>query len=198
VWLDDDRLRPLFEACAQRGILVQAHLAQPSRWWPDRYEPGRCGPKAIYLEQMERVLERTPGLPYLGAHFGGCPEEPGYVADLMAAHPGYHVDTSATKWVVRELSARRDEAREVFLRFPDRICFGSDLVVQEGVDFDYYTSRFHVQRTMWETGGRGLSMIADPDAPAGGPHLCGLDLPQTVLGKLYRENAARLLGLTAG
>jgi predicted TIM-barrel fold metal-dependent hydrolase len=197
VWLDDEHLDPFYELCARHGILVQAHLAQPSTWWPERYDPAVAGPKRLYLEQIERVLEKHPGLNYLGVHFGGCPEDLAYIGGLMERFPNYHVDTSATKWVVRELSARPAAARELFLRHPDRILFGSDLVVQEGVEEEYYTSRFHVQRSMWETGARGRSMIEDPDAPADGPFLNGLELPPAVLRQFYHDNAARLLRLPA-
>lgn len=198
VWLDDERLDPLYEQAAKHRVLVQAHLAQPSMWWPERFDPAVAGPKRIYLEQIERVLARHPDLNYLGVHMGGHPEDLDDLERMMETYPGYHVDTSATKWVIRELSARPEAARAFVLRHPDRVCFGSDLVVQDGVDFDYYTSRFHVQRRMWETDCRERSMIDDPDAPAGGPFLNGLALPEDVLRKVYRGNALRLLNLSEG
>ena len=194
LWLDDERIAPLLDRCAAGGILVQVHAAQPDCWWPSRYDPAVCGPKQAYLDQLERVLVNHPSLKVLSVHMGSNPEHLDYLARLMDTYPGYHVDTSATKWVVRELSAKPDEARAFFLRYADRICFGSDLVVREGLDFTYYTSRFHVQRMMWETGARTRSMIRDPDAASGGPHLRGLALPDDVLVKLYRTNAERLLG----
>jgi len=195
VWLDDERLDPLYDAAARHGVLLQAHLAQPSAWWPEKYDPAVAGPKRLYLEQIDRVLARHPDLVYLGVHMGGEPEDLDALDRRMDAFPNYHVDTSATKWVIRELSAKPEAARAFFLRRADRICFGSDLVVQEGVDDDYYTSRFHVQRRMWETDCRTRSLIDDPDAPPGGPFLNGLALSDEVLRKLYHDNATRLLRL---
>ncbi|MBN1844630.1 MAG: hypothetical protein JW810_03030, partial [Sedimentisphaerales bacterium] len=46
---------------------------------------------------------------------------------------------------------------------------------------------------MWETDFDGTSMIRDPDGPAEGVRLRGLQLPDEVLDKLYRQNARRLL-----
>ncbi len=80
------------------------------------------------------------------------------------------------------------------MRWADRICFGSDLVVQDEVDLDYYTSRFHVQRLMWETDSRGHSMIKDPDSSYGVPILNGLGLPEEALRNIYWANAAELIG----
>ncbi|MFW6146701.1 MAG: amidohydrolase family protein [Planctomycetota bacterium] len=194
LWLDDGRIAPLLERCAAHGILVQVHAAQPDAWWPGRYDPAVCGPKQAYLDQLERVLVNHPTLKVLSVHMGSNPEHLDELARLMDTYPGYHVDTSATKWVVRELSAKPDQARAFFLRYADRICFGSDLVVRDGLEVTYYTSRFHVQRRMWETDARTRSMIRDPDAPPDGPHLRGLALPEDVLVKLYRTNAQRLLG----
>lgn len=197
VWLDDPRIAPLLELCSQHRIPVQAHIAQPSAWWPDRYDPTVAGAKQEYLDQVERMLAAHPDLTYIGVHMGGIPEDLPYLDHMLATYPGYHLETSATKWVVRELSAKPEAARAFFLRWQDRICFGTDLVVQDGIDFDYYTSRFYVQRLMWEGRARGLSMIQDPDAPPEGPYLNGLGLPPPILRKLYWQNAARLLPLPA-
>lgn len=138
-------------------------------------------------------MRNHPRLKVLSVHMGSSPEDLGYLARLMATYPNYSIDTSATKWTVRELSAKPAESRAFFLAHADRICFGSDLVVQEGAPDSYYASRFHVQRTMWETDYRGKSMILDPDADPDGPHLTGLKLPGEVLAKLYRGNAERML-----
>lgn len=193
VRFDDERVAPLLEKCARHGIIIQGHMAHPAAWWPKPFDPAVTGPREIYLDQVPNALANHPELVYLGVHMGNCPEDLPYLASLMERFPNYYIDTSATKWTVRELSAKPTEAKAFFLRYADRICFATDLVVQEQVDSTYYTSRFHVQRTMWETDVRTGSMIADPDAPAAGPHLNGLHLPADVLRKLYWENAHRLI-----
>ncbi len=193
IWLDDDRLAPLLALCATHGVLVQLHAAHPTCWWPKRFDPAGHRPKSDYLDQLRRVMDAHPALTVLSVHMGSNPEDLDYLQQMMECYDGYHIDTSATKWVVRELSAQVERAREFFIRFADRICFGSDLVVQRGIAGDYYTSRFHVQRTMWETDTRTFSMIHDPDAPPDGPRLCGLALPANALAKIYRGNILRLL-----
>ncbi|MHC4887432.1 MAG: amidohydrolase family protein [Planctomycetota bacterium] len=195
VLLTDERIRPLLALAEAHRILVQIHVADPSPWWGERYDPTIAGPKSFYLEQVEALLDRHPRLPYLGVHMGGNPEDLTYLEKMIKRYPNYHLDTSATKWVIREMSAKPGAARDFFLRHADRICFGSDLVVAVTDDPSYYDSRFHVQRSQWESDRRGHSMIADPDAPKEGPFLNGLALPTSVLHKLYYDNAARLLGL---
>lgn len=194
IWLDEPRLRPLFERAVDLGFCVQAHIAQPDVWFERDYDEELAGPKEHYFRQVEYLLEEFPGLAYVGIHMGGHPEDLDYLDELMERFGHFGVDTSATKWVVRELSAQAEKAREFFLRRADRIYFGSDLVVQEQVEDSYYTSRFHVQRTMWETDFRGRSMIKDPDHPSV-PFLWGLDLPRETIEQIYWNNAARLLGI---
>ena len=48
-------------------------------------------------------------------------------AELLKEYPHLHFDTSATKWVVREVSPRRDAFRNLVTRYPGRFLFGSDL-----------------------------------------------------------------------
>jgi hypothetical protein len=59
-------------------------------------------------------------------------------------------------------------------------------------------SRYWCHRTLWESAWDGRSPIADPDYEHAEnepmtPMLRGLDLPEEVLVRVYRGNAARLL-----
>ncbi len=195
-FLDDERLQPVLRRAAELGYVVMAHIAEPSLWWPERFDPAEVGSKESYFPQVEAVLREHPAMRFVGAHMGGSPEDLGRLAALMETYPNYYVDTSATKWIVRELSRQREAARAFFLRFADRILFGSDLVAQFGDSDDYFTSRFHVQRFMWEADAPAPSMIADPDAVPpdfpNGPELRPLGLPAAVLQKIYWQNAAAL------
>ena len=104
------------------------------------------------------------------------------------------LDCSATRWMAREISARRDAAREFFIRNQDRILFGSDQVSTDDRGFDFLASRFWVHRKLWETAYIGPNPILDPDLPADQqPQLRGLALPDDVLQKLYHDNATKFL-----
>jgi predicted TIM-barrel fold metal-dependent hydrolase len=196
LWLDDARVKPLLDLAERLGLEAQAHIAQPDAWFARDYKPSRSGRKEEYFAQVERVLEAHPRLTFVGVHMGGWPENLDYLDGLMERFARFHIDTSATKWTVRELSRQHDKAREFFIRRADRILFGSDLVVQRGVVASYYTSRFRVQREMWETSERKRSMIKDPDS-AMQPVMDGLGLPAEVLRKVYWENASKMFGIGA-
>jgi Amidohydrolase len=97
--------------------------------------------------------------------------------------------------MAREISARRDAAREFVIKNQNRLLWGSDQVSQDGRGFDFLASRWWVHRKLWETDYNGPNPTLDPDVPADKqPVLHGLALPVEVLQKIYHDNAVRLLG----
>jgi hypothetical protein len=96
--------------------------------------------------------------------------------------------------MVREISARRDEAREFFIRNDDRILFGSDQVSGDDRPFDFLAGRYWCHRKLWETGYIGPSPILDPDLSEDRqPTMRGLALPDATLQKMYHDNAVKVL-----
>jgi hypothetical protein len=130
------------------------------------------------------MLDRFP-MPWIAAHMGGWPENLDFLDAMLERHPNLYIDTSATKWVVRELSKHpRERVVEFFTRWRGRLLFGSDIVTtdehltpKEGppahpmadlasspeTAFELYASRYYALRTMFETSYDGESPIADPD-----------------------------------
>jgi len=195
--LDDPRLDPVFEEIERQGLAVLVHVSDPDIWFAKYYtDTARYGTKADQYPPLEHRLERHPGIVFISAHMGGDPEHLDHLAELMDRYPNYHVDTSATKWIVRELGRKPAEARDFFQAYADRILFGTDQVVFRAEDAEphRYHVRYWVHRVFWETDIRAHSPIPDSDAE-GEPELNGLDLPAPVLEKVYWANAVRLLRL---
>lgn len=173
------------EEAVSRGMMLMVHVADPDTWFKTMYkDSSRYGTKANQYESLERLLSAFD-VPCLGAHMGGWPEDLGFLTGLLERNPRLILDTSATKWIVRELSKHpREELVEFLTRFEGRILFGSDIVTSDDhmetsdpenkkfgsqlagnacEAFDLYAGRYWAQRTMWETGYEGESPIADPD-----------------------------------
>lgn len=191
--LDHPFVREVARKAHRMGYHFMTHIADPTVWWGGKYaDAGVFGTKEDQYVQLENFLRDYPDRMMLGAHFGGSLEEPERLQRLLDAHPNYILDSSATKWIVREVARNPGAARDFVLRNADRILFGSDIVVGPKHDFDHYASRYWAHQMMWETDYRGESPIEDPDA-GDPPLLAGLDLPKDVLVKLYRANAEQLL-----
>lgn len=173
------------EKAKSLGMMLMVHCADPDTWFQTMYKDARkYGTKESQYESLERLIETT-GMPCLAAHMGGWPEDLGFLSGLLDRHPGLILDTSATKWMIRELSKHDTNELVSFLdRYSGRILFGSDIVTSdehlESTDpdnpsfgnqlassdheaFELYASRYWALRTMFETEYRGESNIADPD-----------------------------------
>jgi hypothetical protein len=193
--LDSPQLKPVFEEAAARKMGIMTHVGDPDAWYAGRYsDTAKYGTRQDHYQMWENVLQQYPTIPWVGAHMAGHPEDLVHLQALLDRYPNLSIDCSATKWVARCLSAQRDAARDFFIRNQDRIMFGSDQVSSDDRGFDFYASRFWVQRKMWETAYIGDSPITDADAPGDqSPLLRGLALPDGCLQKLYHDNAARYL-----
>ncbi len=213
------------ELAMDLDMMFMAHVADPDTWFATKYaDATKFPPKPRHLEALERMVDRFPR-PWIAAHMGGWPEDLTFLDGLLSRHPNLHLDTSATKWVVRALGGHPAErTREFFIKWQDRILFGSDVVVLEDhmqprsspqpsspmsdlasspeEAFDLYASRYWALRTMLESSGDQPSPIADPDlmmvdpkrfSERSSPTLRGIGLPESVLRKVYHENAQRVV-----
>ncbi|MBL0870493.1 MAG: amidohydrolase family protein [Phycisphaerales bacterium] len=205
------------------GMMFMVHVADPDTWFSTKYRDGSTyGTKAHQYVGLRRMLDEFPR-PWIAAHMGGWPEDLGFLDSMLTAHPNLHLDTSATKWIVRELSKHpREQVREFFVKWRGRVLFGTDLVVMEdqlsptkgGMSpmgdlasspeeaFDLYCSRHWALRAMFETDYHAESPIADPDLKMveptkydamSAPMIRGLSLDAQTLKELYNGAATRLI-----
>jgi predicted TIM-barrel fold metal-dependent hydrolase len=182
--------------------LIMVHVGDPDAWFRTVYQDSaKFGTKAEQYLGLEEMLQEFPDMIWIGAHMGGDPEHADHLEALLERYPHYYLDTSATKWQVREVSAHRDAIASLINRYPQRFLFGSDLVTRHNLPREHYVSRYWCHRTLWESDWNGPSPIADPDytPPAGEagesyrtPVLHGLQLPLDTLDQLYLANARRL------
>ncbi|MGE0481658.1 MAG: amidohydrolase family protein [Phycisphaerae bacterium] len=192
--LQSEWLRPVISRAVELGYHFMVHVADPTVWW----RPGakyantaKIGAKTDQYPALEWFLDHVAPRTVVGAHMGGNIEDPAFLQGLLDRHPNLVLDTSATKWIVREVARQPERVREFIVRNAERVLFGSDLVTDDPYDFDHYASRYWAHWQMWETAYRGESPIEDPDADDP-PRLAGVDLPVDVLRRMYWENAERL------
>lgn len=190
-YFDDWRLDDVFRAINDQDISCLVHIADPDVWYKRVYnDPEKFEPKWATYRQLTNTLGRFPGLRIVVAHMGGDPERLDHLDRLLSTYPNCYLDTSATKWVVRELSPKPAEAREFFLKWSHRLLFGTDLVARKTEGLDHYASRYWVHQFLYEQTGEIVSPIPDSDAP-GQVYVRGLDLPPNVLERIYYKNSEK-------
>ena len=193
VEFDDDRLVEVHAAMGELGLMALIHIADPDIWFERRYaDSALWGTKAEQYPQLENALDRTPAMRVVVAHMGGDPEHLEHLDRMLTDHANVYFDTSATKWMARELGRQPEKAREFFSKWRDRLLFGSDIVVRQNWTPRLYRSRYWIHRKLWESDTVEPLPIEDGDSD-GQPMLTGLDLPEDVLERILYRNAAELL-----
>ncbi len=146
-----------------------------------------CGPDYPPFEQLmaelDSLLGRHPETTFIGAHVGCFPENLAWVGQALEAHPNLHVDIGAR---LAELGRQPYTARDFFLRYPDRILFGTDNAPA--------AESYAVFYRFLETRDEFFSATPRSSPGPGQWAAYGLYLPDEILEKVYRLNTERLLG----
>jgi predicted TIM-barrel fold metal-dependent hydrolase len=197
--VDDPRLDPIWAKAGELGIPVLIHIADPDAFFlpidrfNERFEQLQLGDftgfyKPIFprkeeiIKQFENVLKKHPDTVFIGAHMLMLAENLGYLESLLDKYPNLYVDLSAQ---VPELGRQPYTARKFFIRYQDRILFGTDGNPRE----DDYRDYFRFLETSDEYFDYPFSEIHS----FGRWKIYGLYLPDEVLEKIYYKNAKKLL-----
>lgn len=195
--IDDERFAPIFEECGKLGLPAMFHTADPSAFFDpldpsnERFEELSAHPdwgfasspvsKRALIEQRNRVIARHPATTFVAAHCAESSEDLAYLTEQLDALPNLLVDISAR---ISELGRQPYSARAFFLKYSDRILFGTDLLPEVEMYRLYY--RF------LETADEYFEYPSHASRQ-GRWNIYGIFLPDEVLRKVYRENALKLL-----
>lgn len=199
--IDDPRLDPVWSECGRLGIPVSIHTGDPEAFFlptdgkNERYEEllehpdwsfyGPQFPALVQLlEARNRVFARHPQTQFVSLHMG-WPENLDWVSSMMDEHPNAMVEFGARE---AELGRQTRRTREFFLKYQDRIMFGTDNGMSEAM----YRNHFRWLETPDE-------FFDYWGAPAQGRwEISGLNLPDSVLEKIYHLNAERVFSRFKG
>jgi len=200
--VDDPRLDPVWEECGRLGIPVSIHVTDPEAFFHpidnrnERYEELIEHPdwsfydhgfpsKESILAARDRVFARHPRTTFVALHVANWPENLDYVSHLLDTLPNVMTEFGARQ---AELGRQPRRAREFFLKYQDRIMFGTDSEPTE----EMYRNYFRWLETddeyfdYWGAPGQGRWKIY------------GMGLPDEVLAKVYHKNAERVFGQFKG
>lgn len=200
--IDDSRFDPVWEECGRLGIPVAIHTSDPEAFflpvnrYNERYEELQENPtwsfyghgypkKEELLEERNRVFERHPRTSFIALHVANWPENLDAVSSWLDKYPNMVVEFGARE---AELGREPRRAREFFLRYQDRILFGTDSNPHPKM----YANYFRWLETedeyfdYWGYPGQGRWKIY------------GVGLPESVLEKVYHLNAERLFSQFKG
>ena len=200
--IDDPRLDPIWEEAGRLGIPVSIHTSDPEAFFHpvdntnERYEEltghpdwSFYGPqfpsKEELLAERDRMFAKHSHTNFVALHVANWPENLDYVSNLLDKLPNVMIEFGARE---AELGRQPKRAREFFIKYQDRIMFGTD----NGMDEAMYRNHFRWLETSdeyfdyWGAPGQGRWKIS------------GMGLPDSVLEKIYHNNAERLFGKFRG
>jgi predicted TIM-barrel fold metal-dependent hydrolase len=195
VTVDDPRLDPIWEKCADLKIPVLIHTADPKSFWdpldeknerwlelvthPERKRgPDNPVPWEVLIEEQHRMFKKHPRTTFIAAHFGWYPNDLGHLGQLLDDMPNVNVEFGA---VIAELGRQPRMARQFFEKYQDRIMFGKDSwapeeyatyfrVLETDDEYFPYHKKYHAFWRMY-----------------------GMGLPDEILKKVYYKNALRII-----
>ena len=213
VRIDDRRFDPMWEACGALKMPVAIHISDPEAFFlpidrfNERFEELNNHPdwsfydhdfpsNAELLEARNRMFARHPRTQFIALHVGNDAENLGYVSECMERFPNMTVELAAR---IGELGRQPRAARKFFDKYQDRIHFGTD-AVPHGTDTPqqvFGDELYEIYFRFLETEDEYFDYAPAPVPPQGRWRIYGLGLPESILRKVYYENAARLLGLSS-
>lgn len=198
VKVDDPKLNAIWQACARHHRPVMIHTADPAafftpldrfneRWHELNEHPGwlfygeRFPDRKELLSQLERVVAGHPETTFIGAHAGNNAEDLGEVSRWLDMYPNYFIDIDAR---ISELGRQPYTARRFFLKYQDRVLFGTDTTPRR--------EAFRIYYRFLETDDEYFDCAASHHLQ-GFWMIYGVFLPPEVLEKIYSKNAERVL-----
>ena len=193
--IDDPRLDPIWAKCGELGIPILIHSGEPNSFWnpkdkynerwlelkkhPERYRsPEKYPSFESVMGEQHHVFRKHPGTKFINAHLGWFGNDLERLGKLFDELPNVYTELGA---VLAELGRQPRFARAWMIRYQDRVLMGKDtydmkeyytyfrVLETEDEYFDYYR-KYHAHWKMY-----------------------GLALPDSVLKKVYYENAITVI-----
>jgi|SRR5690348_13989769 len=192
--IDDPALDPLWDECARLGIPVFIHTADPEQFfepidydnerWLElalfprrRYPPDRFPRFEELMTERDNLFRKHVRTTFVAAHMGWHANDLGRLGKMLDEMPNVYTEVGA---VLYDIGRQPRSAHDFFVKYQGRIMFGKDSFQPE--EYPYYWRVFETADEYFDYY-RGYHAFWK---------LYGIALPDSVLKKVYFENALKL------
>jgi predicted TIM-barrel fold metal-dependent hydrolase len=223
IMIDDPRFDGLMAHIEKLGVPLIAHQGEPRNCWLPLDKMTTDNDRSYFRDHPEyymylhpeqpryedlmaardRFVARHPHLSFVGAHLASLEWSVDRVAKFLDAYPNATVDLAARMSELQYQSVRdRDKVRQFFVRYQDRLLYGTDLTESPitaadraqnppmvAGDFTQEADGF------WRSDWRYLATSEAQHIDAIKADVPGLALPKSVIDKIYYDNAKRVFHL---
>ena len=191
--IDDPVMKPLLQKCAELGIPINIHVAEPIwmylkmdstndglmnayKWKIDSTQQGILGHAAL-VQTLDNAVRDNPKTTFIACHYANCEYDLTILGRMFDKYPNFYADGSAR---FGEVSPIPRYMATFYEKYQDRLLYGTDndpefpmyeatIRILETLDEHFYYFRFY----HWPSYGFGL--------------------PDKILKKVYRDNAGKVL-----
>ena len=199
--LNEQILKFIWAEAAALNLPIVIHVADPPSFWEpvdennQRYAELSFNPKWSYcdlevkyddlLEQLEKMLQDNPKTTFVVAHMCAAAHDLDFVSRMLNTYSNLYVDIAA---VLSEIGRQPRKFKRLAIDYSDRIIFGTDYFAGDKFPHAPYY-RF------LETDDVDFPYTPDGRYTQGAWNISGCKLSETVLRKIYFENAQRIFNI---
>ncbi len=203
--MDSDYYDAAFARLEEAGLPTVWHVADPEEFWDPALTPGWASsrgwgydstwtPKETFYAEVENVLRKHPKLKAIFAHFYFLSADLPRAAALLERYEGVRLDLAPGIEMLYNLSKTPEAAREFFIKYADRIIFGTDIDADGTIEHSKIRTGII---TRWLESSDEYRVPDGADYLLGPPEdgvIRGMTLPEDVLEKIYAGNFEKLVG----
>jgi predicted TIM-barrel fold metal-dependent hydrolase len=195
---NDPRYYEFYHLMEQEDMPMVIHVADPEEFWDENaipswakeigyfYGDGTFVTKETIYSEIIDVLERYPKLQISFAHFFFLSGDRDRLIALMEKYPQIGLDIVSGIEMYFNFSKEPEAWREFFLRYQDRIIFGTDNM---NLHDDTEVENARIINTFEHE-----FIRTNHDIPAWDKTIKGIALPEEVQRKIFRTNFMKLAG----
>jgi predicted TIM-barrel fold metal-dependent hydrolase len=209
IMIDDSLFDPIFNYLEQHHRPVCGHIGEPKACWlpydrmttnndrsyfkshPEYYmylHPEYPSYEAI-IRSRDHLLEKHPDLKFVGAHLGSMEWSVDEIAMRLDKFPNMAVDFAERIGHVQfQCIGEWQKVHDFFIKYQDRLIYGTDLEANESETPELIKSRAH---ELWERDWKFFVTGDTLESPLVNGRFKGMKLPKTIVDKLYYQNAEK-------
>jgi predicted TIM-barrel fold metal-dependent hydrolase len=192
--VDDPRLDPIWDKCAELKIPVLIHTGDPAPFWlpqdksnerwlelkqfPGRSRYGKEPSWEQVMNEQFNVFKKHPRTTFISAHMAWMGHDLARLGKVLDEIPNMYTEIGA---IIYEPGRQPRFAHDWFVKYQDRVMFGKD---------KWAPAEYHVYFRVLETADEYFDYYRKYHAFW---KMYGLELPDEVLKKLYYKNALRVI-----
>ena len=211
IMIDDPRFDPIFDFIESQNKTLVNHNGEPKNCWLPLGEMTVSGDRGYFsshpqyhmylhpdypsyedlLTARDRMLKKHPNLRYVGCHLGSMEWSVDEQAKWLDEFPNCALDMAAR--IVHFKVQSRDKVRNFIIKYQDYLLYGTDMGIKgKGAGVKSIDKARKILSSTWLSDWKYFTTDSLMTLNDEGKEFQGLKLPESVLKKIYFENALRM------